>query len=387
MTKFPAETAGRERGNMLVLVVLLIIPLAMLGGSIISLGGRNLSEQDASKGRAMALLNAESGLDAGLAQLLDDPTNLETLMATAEGKEALSFRVQFEDLGEDAVDNDGDGDVDEDDEGSLVRLTSTGSLNITGYDVEGAPISTNGAEAYVKQIRATGRALSGLPSFPYAIYLGDPNAEIQFNGNSFSIEGNDTNPDETSGDEDAVPGIATTGDPDDIIDQLSNQQEDNVTGSGGDPSVANTAPLDLQYYVDLYKGAANIKFTESTHYTGDLGNHDDGIYKITHAVGTLEISGGTEGAGLLLVEGNLQITGSWDYVGVVIVTGQVIFRGGGGEKRIFGTCLVGGDVIEAGPNDEDIELSGTVDVIYSSAAQSAVGEAVTTFTLFGWQEL
>lgn len=376
----------RESGNMLFIVLLLIIPLASLGGSLLTLGGRSLAEVDSAKSRALALINAESGLDAGLAQLLDDPNNLATLSVTADGAQALRYRVTFEDLGADAVDNDGDGDVDEPDEAQFVRILSAGSMNVLGYDADGAPITQPGARSTVKRLSATGRALAGLPTFPYAVYLGDPNAEIQFNGNSFVIDGNDTNPDGTEGDGAAVAGISTTGDPDDIIDQLSNQQEDNVLGDGGDPSVATTDPIDLQFYIDLYKGAADIKFTESTHYTGDLGSEPDGHFAITHAVGTLKLSGGGQGAGLLLVEGNLVITGGWDYVGVVIVTGQVIFRGGGGGKRVFGTCLVGGDVVDNSNNSEDLELSGTVDIIYSTAAQASVGDATSTFTLFGWQE-
>ncbi|MFG0318852.1 MAG: hypothetical protein ACF8XB_16385 [Planctomycetota bacterium JB042] len=378
----------REEGNLLLLVVLLIVPLASLGGAMLTLGNRNLVEQDAAKSRAIALMNAESGLDAALAQLLANPNDLEPVTATVDGSEALRYRVTFEDLGEDAADNDGDGDVDEEDERQFVRLVSRGSVNVTGYDGNGDPISTPGSRSYVKQVRAMGRALAGLPQFPYAVYLGDPNAEVQLNGNSFVIDGHDTNPDGTAGGEAAVAGISTTGDAAEIVDQLSAQQLDNVVGEGGDASVANVPGIDLQHYIDLYKGAADISFAESTHHTGDLGNYDESDFKITHAVGTLKISGGAQGAGLLLVEGNLVISGSWDYVGVVIVTGQVIFRGGGGGKRIFGTCLVEGDVFEAYHNDsEDLELSGTVDIIYSTAAQSAVGDAVKDFTLFGWQEL
>ena len=174
----------------MVMVLILMVPLAGLATVLVTQGARQLIEQGASRGRQMALLNAESGLDRGLAQLLDDPTNLDPIAVTYEGSENLRYVVEFSDLGMDGVDNDGDLAVDEADEDGLIRLTSRGSLNVLGYDADDQPVTEN-TRFYVKRLRAIGRSLSGLPSFPYAVYLGDPNAETQFNGNSFLIDGND----------------------------------------------------------------------------------------------------------------------------------------------------------------------------------------------------
>lgn len=162
---------------------------------------------------------------------------------------------------------------------------------------------------------------------------------------------------------------------------------DNVVGDSGPPSVSSTTALDLQAIIDQYKASADIKFlNESQTFTGSLGDAEAPVYKVTYALGELDISGGCSGAGLLLVEGNLEITGSFEYRGIVIVTGQVVFRGGGGAKRIVGTCLVGGDVIE-GESTEDLEVSGTIDILYSSEVQEDVAESASTFTIMSWQEM
>ena len=377
----------RERGSILVIILILMIPLAGLSLALISQGNMQTQELSASRGRAMAQVNAETGIDHALGQLLQNTANQAPIQEHYLDSENLRYVVEFADLGADGFDNDGDLEVDEADEEGLVSLTSTGSLNVLGYDEAGDPVSEN-TRFYLKRIRAIGRAGKGLPGFPYAVYLGDPNAETEFNGNSFLIDGFDHDAEGNTIAGDAVPGIATVGDPVLIEDQILAHQNDNVIGEGGEPSVGNTAPLDLQAIIDEYKNGADISVHNPTStYTGSLGDPDGPVFKITHSEGNLDISGGAEGAGLLLVEGNLEITGSFEYLGVVIVTGQVIFRGGGGVKRVIGTVLVGGDFIENSPHDEDLELSGTIDILYSSTLQEDLSNAVSTFTITSWQEL
>jgi hypothetical protein len=381
---------SRERGNMLAIILLLIIPLGALAGSSLTLGSRQAAEQNSQRMRSLALLRAESGLDAGLARLIDDASNVEPLLADAAEGEGIDYYVTFEPLGEDGVDNDGDGDADEGDENDLFRLTSTGAVNAIAFDGAGTAQAKVGAASAAKRVRAIARRSDGLPGFPYAVFLGDPLAELDLNGNAFFIDGNDYAADLSPGEEAAVPGIATTNNnPNFIISQLTNQQKDNIQGENGWPSVLTTGDLDLQEFIDKYKNAADVKFVNETQtYTGgDLGDPENDVFKITHVQGNLKISGGCSGAGLMLVEGNLEITGSFDYAGIIICTGQVIFKGGGGTKRVLGTLLVGGDVIEGGQGDEDLELSGTVDVLYSSEIQKKVSTAVSGFTVLGWQEL
>jgi len=58
----------------------------------------------------------------------------------------------------------------------------------------------------------------------------------------------------------------------------------------------------------------------------------------------VKFSGGVQGCGILLVEGDVQIEGDFSWYGPLIVTGSVIFTGGG-DRNITGTLLSGGAVI------------------------------------------
>lgn len=377
--------ARRERGSMLALVLLLLVPLAVMAGAILQLGSRQSSEGDAARGRARALLNAESGLDRAVARLIEDPDDLEPFQEYDESGGSLLYRVEFEELGDDDVDNDGDGAIDESDEGSIVRIASRGALNVASFDVDGNAVS-NGGTVYTRRVRALGKKGVGLPLFPYAVYLDDPIAELRLNGNALIVDGNDHDDANTLNGKAAVMGIATTGDVAAIKSQISKSQKDNIKGAGGSPSVLGTGNLDLQKIIDDYKASADIVMKNpSSPYSGKLGDASAGDFVVTHVVGNLKLTGQGSGAGLLLVEGNLDIVGGWNFSGVVIVTGQVIFRGGGGTKKVVGSLLVGGDVVDA-PTTEDIEMSGTVDVLYSSTIQKKVSEAVSSLTLYGWEE-
>jgi len=378
----------RERASILVTLLLLMIPLAGLTAALLTVGSRQSTELDVGRAQTVAFHNAESGLDAAFARLLVDPGDLSDLADTYDDGATLRYLVQFSDLGTDGLDNDGDGLFDEADESKYTSLESAGSLNVLGYQANGRPL-TNGGRFHVQRVRAQARSFGGLPPFPYAVYLGDPLAGVVLEGNAFSIDGRDYLADGSFGEEPDVPGIATVGNPQDVIDQLEHQQLDNIVGQDGPPSVHQTTPIDLQSFIDDYKSLADYRFDHyDGRYTGSLGDPYHPTYKITHAIGNLELGGGgsgTHGAGLLLVEGNLIVAGNWEYNGIVIVTGQVLFEGGGGTKKVMGTVLAGGDVTDQ--TSSDFGVTGTVDIQYSSSIQAAVSSFMPTHALMGWQQL
>lgn len=378
----------RERGMLLIVMMVVMVALAGLAGALITLGADTTVREDASRGRARALVNAESGVDRALAQLLEDGDNLDPIEEQYDDGDSIKYRVTLTQLGDDGIDNDGNGKVDEAEEDQLVMLDSVGALNVTDFDKNGDPV-THGGSYYTKRIRAVGRQeLPDAFAFPYAVYLGDPFAVINLNGNAFFIDGHDYTADGKLTTQPAMPGIATTGTTTNIVNQLSKQQKDNVEGKNGYPSVFNTTKVDLAAIIKQYKASADVKLSGTQVYTNNLGDYEKGDFPITYfSGGTLKISGGGHGAGLLLVDGNLEITGGWEYRGIVVATGQVIFKGGGGGKRLIGTCLVGGDIVESKQSNDDLEITGTVDVLYSSTVQSQVAASLGTFTIINWQEL
>ena len=93
--------ARKQRGATQVFVLILIIPLAAVAAAAMSMGNRQMAEQDATRMRDRALLRAESGVQHAVAQLMENKKNLETIEVTEEGKNALLYRVEIENLGDD----------------------------------------------------------------------------------------------------------------------------------------------------------------------------------------------------------------------------------------------------------------------------------------------
>ena len=99
--------------------------------------------------------------------------------------------------------------------------------------------------------------------------------------------------------------------------------------------------------------------------------------------GDIHISGGGEGAGILIVDGDLHISGEFQWYGLVIVRGELVFAGGGGTKRIVGGLIVEESVSNS---DEEITIGGTVDIQLSQETILKVRKAFATYTLMNWRE-
>jgi hypothetical protein len=202
-----------------------------------------------------------------------------------------------------------------------------------------------------------------------AIFLQDPNVQLNLNGNSFLFNGNDKNyTDGKVGTDGSRPAIATVAAPSVVKSQISSKQWNNVQGLGGIPSIqqrSNSSTL-VSDLINFYKGSATQRFTDTTNLKdADLGNASQNRFQITYGTGTLKLSGKSQGAGMLLVVGDLEISGSFQYTGIVAVLGRVVFSGGGSNdnKLVNGTLLIGNDVSTGG-----LRVNGNITVQYSSQA-------------------
>jgi hypothetical protein len=88
---------------------------------------------------------------------------------------------------------------------------------------------------------------------------------------------------------------------------------------------------------------------------------------IAHAKGNLQLSGGSTGCGVLVVDGNLELSGNFDFIGVIYVAGSVTFSGGGGAKNLRGALLTPGNI-----SGTDGSFGGSVNLQYSSQAVDVV---------------
>ena len=367
-----------ERGSIL---IFLVASMSLLAGAILGLitveqGRASRARTEDERTRAFTI--AESGID-----------QVAILMSSNSWPTGTSL-----DWSSDVLDNDGDGLVDEGDE-SLTATADRWWVDGRDNDGDGAIDEKDEGVARVactvplgtSTVTLTGwlqRQESVLPiNIPAVVSALDPNADLTFNGNSFLVNGIDSNLDGTPGSGTPVYGIAIDGAPRDVLRQLSAQQRDNVVGAGGWPSVTTWAPTSSTWLTDTVAALrpfARVNFSNyGGTYTATLGNWRTGDVYITHSQGSLHIGGGSTGAGVLLVEGDLEITGNWDYVGYVFVTGRVRFSGGGGTKILHGAMFVGGDVQQATGGLNSTLLSGNVSLSYSTAALNLVRTALTRY--------
>ena len=200
-----------------------------------------------------------------------------------------------------------------------------------------------------------------IPPIPGSVYTEGP---ITFAGAAFNIDGHDhsaTAPWDTIPGATPLLGVATTLDPTTITSGLNSSQEDNIVGSGSDPSVSSSnVNLDIQAMADGFSQMADITLvgTQNNPNSSGWGTMTD--LKIVHVAGDLMVSGNLSGAGVLVIDGNFQMGGTVNWNGVVICLGDVDVVGGGSAKNIVGALVVQGSI--AGNS----AVNGNIKVLYSS---------------------
>ncbi|MEE8104874.1 MAG: hypothetical protein V3T86_05005 [Planctomycetota bacterium] len=362
-----------ERGTALIVAMLFSMIVAAYSASLLSSGMAVHNQSRTLRATLEAQQVAESGVHAAVA-LLNGPGATEFMAAGSaqgslqgDGERAPRYRLEVTSGAADGIDNDSDLLVDEEDEVDLVEIVSTGSF-----------------DGVTKTVRCTLLARYRSPTVQSAAYISNAAAFMSFAGNSFHIDGNDVDLNgNTTGDQ--VPGIGVNGSPDQIIAALSGNQDDNVIGAGGDPSVMTVPELDMR---DLIEEAARSNDIE----LAVDGNHqlsEPGAWgaisapKILYAAGNIKVSGGAAGAGYLVVDGDCEISGGFEWRGVIIVRGKVSFKGGGGGKRLIGALIVEEDVEG---DDSGLLVNGTIDVIYSAATITRISTAFASYTILNWRE-
>jgi hypothetical protein len=370
-----SRNQGSERGAA-VIVVLLFAVLITLGAVAALTGLENrraeVSGYRSERDRAFPL--AESGVHQ---------------IAVLVNANAWTPTSQL-DWAADALDNDGDGDVDEGDESlfATAEIWANDGIDNDGDTEIDEQDEKMGRVACAVELGRTTRGITGwirrlsvlLPEPVAAVYLDNPSAGVNFSGNAFEVDGRDQNLNGTPGPESPLLGIATNGPTGPVTSALGAQQSNNVGGAGGTPSVGSSPPPGPNFIsemIEAFRPGASIVFNNYPGtYTGNLGEATPGNFVITYSQGDLQIGGGSTGAGVLLVDGDLTISGGWDYVGWVFVSGDVNMVGGGGGKRLRGALFVGGS----------FNVTGTVDLIYSSEALQTVEEELFPYRVYGITE-
>ncbi len=91
--------------------------------------------------------------------------------------------------------------------------------------------------------------------------------------------------------------------------------------------------------------------------------------------------GAPDGAGIWVIDGDLDMAGNMTFTGIVIVTGTVYFRGGGGSKMIKGALISGAAALD------NVDVNGTIDLLYSSGAVSEAANAFARYVMVSWEQI
>ena len=190
-----------------------------------------------------------------------------------------------------------------------------------------------------------------------------------------------------------LPGIFTplpqTQDNQNTITQNGNP---NVTGS---PAIQyNGAYVNVTRLVNAFKGLADAPYTFASNttvtgmswgtptagatQTSPLACSESHIVYYNMSGTSLKLSGGTQGCGLLLVDGDLELHGGFAWYGPVLVTGSIIYTGGG-DKNITGALLSGSSVTA------DV-IGGNATILNCSAANTNVTQTSPLLRL-NWQQM
>jgi hypothetical protein len=359
-----------ESGNaILPVIVIVVICVAMAAGLILpGLAESRESQADLSRERAFQL--SEAGIDWAIARVrsakgaIPSPPS-ETRAVGTVG----SFVLSYASGAGNGLDDDGDGTTDEADESDFVFVTSTGDAN--------------GAR---RTHRVVLRRNVQIPEVDAAIQFNVTTPIVDLKGNAFLISGADH---DLTGAVDPLlaqkPGMASPAPPVDLISQIAASRQDQVQGAGGAPSVATLPAIDLDALVDQAKSAASLIVEPGTHTGLALGTPTAAGVVVAHCDDDLHLSGDATGAGILIVDGDLRISGSFTWTGLLLVRGRLEMTGGGHSKRVIGGVLIGQEITTSDDSSE-VTVTGTVDLLYSSAAIQLAAQSLVMMSVLSWNE-
>ena len=428
-----ARTGRRaDQGNAMVIALLVLFLLTSLGVTYIAVtkGDKQIAGNQAAGSQAFS--NAEAGISEVLTRMsnpnapgsdyIGQPNGAWTAgwgryIVSDPGASALDPR--YDATTADGLDNDLDAAVDETSEhypewGSkqnnpLVvpvaskldypwvkvryKLDSSNNILLFGDDdnnpltppkenlVRGIPeivVTGSGRRGVGSKIVTVEAVKWPLPPTPGSVYT---EGNMTFQGNSFYIDGHDhsaTAPYDTVAGSPSLPGIATPNDPNAISGNLNAQQQDNVEGSGSDPSVQSSSyNLDLQAMADAWSQLADLTYNGSLNNPSTAGWGSLTTLKIVHVKGDLSLQGSNSGAGVLIIDGDFHLGGTFNYNGVIICLQNVDVVGGGSAKNIVGCLMVQGTLSDA------TNVNGNVKVLYSSEMISKL-YSLTRYEVSSW---
>jgi len=123
-----------------------------------------------------------------------------------------------------------------------------------------------------------------------------------------------------------------------LLANIDGTEAPNIVGSGGVVPSVGTGTSDTDTLIEDYRLSATRVLPSVNYQDVQWGNAAAGEMQITFADHTVNFSGNSYGAGVLVVKGHLKTVDNFRWDGVVIVYGNVQMWG---NSEICGTLLMG----------------------------------------------
>jgi len=224
---------------------------------------------------------------------------------------------------------------------TALQFTTSGATEHKPVEVITAK-GASGSAAKIIEIEVV-RAVA--PPVAAAIYA---KSDLTGNGTSMTVNGNDN-----CGVAAAKPPIAT-------LTPATTTLNGTPTLLGNPAAATQTTNnIDIQGYVNDLKGSANYTLTEDRN--GALfGNSANYVTVYSDTANPPNVQGlkmqSVIGYGTLLVDGDLELGGGFNWNGLILVTGTLTFNGGGAGVNIYGAVLA----------NQTVDINGGVYVRYDS---------------------
>jgi Tfp pilus assembly protein PilX len=405
-----------ERGFTLAIVLMMMVVLISITGAALLFSSLNLKASANLKGGTAALQAADAGIQHALA-------------ATPAGGDFDSFWTGTGLTNFPCKNSSGTTGTCN---GTTYKPTLTGSINGYSYSVVVENDTTEAAATNDtnKTVIFTSTATSPSGSnrkvrayigrspwvWPGAIYFPGAPAKLSetFNGSSFLVSGNDTNPWGAVGSGSASPilGIATTDSSTttEVTTTLGSSRYGQVTGQGSNPSVAVSTSLDVdQLATNLInlgvEGVDRKTLSGSSFDTSDFGTSSTNpkIIHLTNSSPSVRCGNGNHptavGYGVLIVDGNLTVNGLFRWNGLIIfegptTTAATINLAGASASEgstFWGSLLIRVPTTNAG-SSVGLTMRGKSQVTYSSQALKTVTDKwpsafPTNARIIAWNEM
>jgi Tfp pilus assembly protein PilX len=404
-----------ERGFTLAIVLMMMVVLLSITGAGLLFSSLNVKASANLKGGTAALQAADAGIQHALA-------------ATPAGGDFDSFWTGTGLANFPCKNSSGTTGTCN---GTTYKPTLTGSINGYSYTVvvenDTTETATNDINKTViftstatspsgsnRKVKAYIGRSTWVP--PGTIYLPGASTKVSetFNGSSFLVAGNDTNPWGAVGSGSASPilGIATTDSATttEVTTTLGSSRYGDVTGQGSNPSVAVTTSLDVDQLatnlINLGVEGVDRKTTSGGSLkTSDLGTSSSNpkIVHLTNSSPSLTCGSGSDpsavGYGVLIVDGNLTVNGLFRWIGLIIFTGPttsaatIKLAGASASEgsTFWGSLLIRAPTTNAG-SSVGLTLQGRARVNYSSQALKTVTDKwpsafSTNARIIAWNEV